>query len=158
MRRFELVENSSSKFWEVELSGTELTVRFGRIGTQGQSKTKSFASDAAASKEHDKLVKEKTGKGYAEVAVAEGAALASVESSAAPAVAADQIDNSQSTRATKPIAATAAKPVVSAEAGDIASAHAEPAAISQSLAVPESAPASASASASAAAAAAAAAA
>ncbi|MFO1253427.1 MAG: DUF4132 domain-containing protein [Inhella sp.] len=76
MRRFELVEGTSSKFWEVELSGAELTVRFGRIGTAGQSKTKAFDDAAAALKEHDKLVKEKTGKGYAEVGVAADAKLA----------------------------------------------------------------------------------
>lgn len=84
MRRFELIEGTSSKFWEVDLSGTELTVRFGRIGTAGQSKTKAFDDAAAALKELHKLVKEKTGKGYAE-----GAALAAVPvvaPSAAPAV------------------------------------------------------------------------
>ncbi|WP_374436643.1 DUF4132 domain-containing protein [Inhella sp.] len=76
MRRFELIEGSASKFWEVALSGAELSVRFGRIGTVGQSKTKTFDDAAAALKEHDKLVKEKTGKGYAEVGVAAGAKLA----------------------------------------------------------------------------------
>ncbi|MFO1253971.1 MAG: WGR domain-containing protein, partial [Inhella sp.] len=75
MRRFELIEGSSSKFWEVDLSGTELTVRFGRIGTAGQSKTKAFDDAAAALKELNKLVKEKTGKGYAEVRVAADAKL-----------------------------------------------------------------------------------
>ena len=64
MERYELVEGTSSKFWEVEVEGSDLTVRFGRIGTQGQSKTKSFADAAAAQKEWEKLVKEKTGKGY----------------------------------------------------------------------------------------------
>lgn len=86
MRRFELVEGSSSKFWEVEMAGCDVTVRFGRLGTNGQSKTKSFASVAAAQKEHDALVKEKTGKGYGEVGVAEGAKLAAV-SAPAPAAA-----------------------------------------------------------------------
>jgi predicted DNA-binding WGR domain protein len=70
MRRFELVEGSSSKFWEVELDGSELTVRFGRIGTAGQAKTKAFADAAAAQKERDALVKEKVGKGYVENAAA----------------------------------------------------------------------------------------
>ena len=78
MRRFELVEGSSSKFWEIALDGSAVTVRFGRIGTAGQSKTKTFASDGEARREHDKLVKEKTGKGYAEVAVADGAILPAV--------------------------------------------------------------------------------
>ena len=78
MRRFELVEGSSSKFWEIALEGLEVAVRFGRIGTQGQAKTKAFGSAAEARREHDKLVKEKTGKGYVEVAVAAGAHSAAV--------------------------------------------------------------------------------
>ncbi|KQU67146.1 MULTISPECIES: DUF4132 domain-containing protein [unclassified Rhizobacter] len=84
MRRFELVEGTSSKFWEVAVAGSDVTVRFGRIGTNGQTKTKSFASAAAAQTEHDALVKEKTGKGYGEIGVAAGATLAAV---AAPAAA-----------------------------------------------------------------------
>ncbi len=67
MRRFEFVEGSSSKFWEVSASGDALTVRYGRIGTNGQTQTKSFASAAKAQAEHDKLIREKTGKGYVEV-------------------------------------------------------------------------------------------
>jgi predicted DNA-binding WGR domain protein len=72
MRRFELIEGTSNKFWEVELSGNELTVRFGRIGTAGQGKTKDFADAGAAQKEYDKLVREKTGKGYIEVGAVGG--------------------------------------------------------------------------------------
>ncbi len=79
MARYERVEGPSSKFWEVEVSGNDLTVNFGRIGTAGQSKTKSFADPAAAAKERDKLIKEKTGKGYALVGAAPSAAVASVQ-------------------------------------------------------------------------------
>lgn len=78
MRRFELVEGTSSKFWEVELSGCDVTVRYGRIGTGGQTKTKTYDNATAAQKEHDALVKEKTGKGYGEVGVAATATLAAV--------------------------------------------------------------------------------
>jgi len=67
MRRFELIEGTSSKFWEVKAEDTELTVSFGRIGTQGQTKTKTFASNSAALAEEAKLIKEKTGKGYKEI-------------------------------------------------------------------------------------------
>ena len=70
MRRFEYVEGSSSKFWEVEVADVALTVRYGRIGTNGQTQTKTFASAAKAQAEYDKLVREKTGKGYVEVGVA----------------------------------------------------------------------------------------
>jgi DNA ligase-1 len=66
-RSFEFVEGKSSKFWEVWTSGQELTTRWGRIGTNGQSKTKSFTTPAAAQAESDRLIAEKTAKGYREV-------------------------------------------------------------------------------------------
>lgn len=75
MRRFELVEGSSSKFWQIEQDGNKLTIQWGKIGTAGQSQVKDFPDDAKATAEHDKLVKEKTKKGYSEVAaVADSAA------------------------------------------------------------------------------------
>jgi len=74
MRRFELVEGSASKFWQIEVQDNRVTVCFGRIGTAGQTKDKLLADAAAAQKEQDKLIKEKVGKGYLEVAV-EGTAL-----------------------------------------------------------------------------------
>ncbi len=64
MERYELVEGTSSKFWQVSIDGTTLTVTYGRIGTAGQTKEKAFDSLDAATKEKNKLVKEKTGKGY----------------------------------------------------------------------------------------------
>jgi predicted DNA-binding WGR domain protein len=66
-RRFEFEEDGSSKFWEVVVAGNVCTVRFGKIGSAGQKKPKSLASPEAAQKEMDKLVREKTGKGYEEV-------------------------------------------------------------------------------------------
>src|SRR5688572_27460570 len=78
MPRYELVEGTSSKFWEIEIAGTSVTSRWGRIGTAGQEKTKDFASLEKAQAEHDALVREKTGKGYREAGAASG--------SAAPAV------------------------------------------------------------------------
>lgn len=66
-RRFELVEDASSKFWEVSLNADEVATRWGRIGSDGQTKTKSFATPAKAQAEYDKLIAEKTGKGYEEV-------------------------------------------------------------------------------------------
>jgi predicted DNA-binding WGR domain protein len=70
MQRFELNEGSSNKFWEIDADGCDVTVRFGRIGTNGQAQTKTFADAAAAKKEHDRLVKEKTGKGYVATGIA----------------------------------------------------------------------------------------
>lgn len=82
MKRFELIEGAASKFWEVDVADCDVTVRFGRIGTNGQTKTKSLASSGAAQKEHDALVKEKTGKGYREVQITAGATLNAVASPA----------------------------------------------------------------------------
>jgi DNA ligase 1 len=66
-RRFELTEGKSHKFWEISIAGTEVTVRYGRIGSEGQTNVKSFADDAAAMRHADKLVEEKIGKGYQEL-------------------------------------------------------------------------------------------
>jgi predicted DNA-binding WGR domain protein/cellobiose-specific phosphotransferase system component IIB len=84
MRRFEMVEGTSSKFWEVETSGVDVTVRFGRIGTDGQTKTKTFDDVSKAAAEEAKLIKEKTGKGYAEVAATGALAKSATAPAAAP--------------------------------------------------------------------------
>jgi DNA ligase-1 len=65
-RHFEYVDDKSSKFWEISRSGKEVTTRWGRIGSAGQSKTKTFSDDAAAAAQAAKLVGEKTGEGYVE--------------------------------------------------------------------------------------------
>lgn len=78
MQRFELIEGTASKFWEVDTKDHQLTVRYGRIGTNGQTQTKEFSNNAAATKERDKLIKEKSGKGYSEVKLAASAALPAV--------------------------------------------------------------------------------
>ncbi len=65
-RYFEFVEGSSSKFWEIAQDGKDVTVRFGRIGISGQTQTKTLADADAATKHAEKLVKEKTEKGYKE--------------------------------------------------------------------------------------------
>src|SRR5262245_33930901 len=66
MRRFEYSEGTSNKFWTIELSGKSFTVNFGRIGTAGQTQTKTFPDEGQAKKAHDKLIVEKLGKGYQE--------------------------------------------------------------------------------------------
>jgi DNA ligase len=66
-RRFEFVGGGSDKFWEVEVKGKEVLVRFGRRGSNGQASTKAFPDAATATKHAEKLVQEKVGKGYVEV-------------------------------------------------------------------------------------------
>ena len=64
MQRYELVDGASSKFWEIEIEDKTVTVRFGKIGSNGQTQVKTHASPALARKAHDQLVAEKTKKGY----------------------------------------------------------------------------------------------
>jgi uncharacterized protein (TIGR02996 family) len=66
MRTFTYSDAKSHKFWNIELQGNTVTVTYGRIGSAGQTQTKTFADEARAQKEHDKLVKEKLAKGYVE--------------------------------------------------------------------------------------------
>ncbi|MBT9586095.1 DNA ligase [bacterium] len=67
IRRFEYTDGASQKFWEVAVSDAQHTVRFGRLGTAGQSKSKTFAGPAEARRDAAKLVSEKLDKGYREI-------------------------------------------------------------------------------------------
>ena len=66
-RLFEYKGDGSSKFWDIRLCGAEIAIRFGRIGTIGQEKVKTFPNDVAAAKEQSKQIRQKLGKGYQEV-------------------------------------------------------------------------------------------
>jgi predicted DNA-binding WGR domain protein len=57
---------AASKFWEVAVDGTTVNVRFGKIGVTGQTTQKSFATQAEAEAHANKLIGEKTRKGYEE--------------------------------------------------------------------------------------------
>ena len=65
-RHFEFKGGASRKFWEIALDGNAFTVRFGRIGTAGQTQSKTFADAAKAKREAEKLIGEKLKKGYVE--------------------------------------------------------------------------------------------
>ena len=67
-RRFEFVEGTSSKFWEITTDHREVTVRYGRIGSNGQTQTKSFTNDAAANTDALRQINAKLAKGYRELA------------------------------------------------------------------------------------------
>lgn len=60
-------DSSSNKFWTIEVNMNEHTVTYGRVGTNGTSKTKSFADEETALKEALKLAGAKKRKGYKEV-------------------------------------------------------------------------------------------
>ncbi len=63
-RYLELRNGRSEKFWEITLGENCHTVRFGRIGSRGQSLTKQFADQDTASGDFARLLREKISKGY----------------------------------------------------------------------------------------------
>ena len=63
---FEFSDAKSHKFWNIDVQGAAYTVTLRQIGTAGQSRSKSFATPAAAQTAADKLIREKTRQGYAE--------------------------------------------------------------------------------------------
>ncbi len=67
MRRFEFRDGKSEKFWCVSVTGAEMTTNWGRVGTEGQSRTKAFKDEAAARKASDKAAAGKVKKGYEEI-------------------------------------------------------------------------------------------
>ncbi|MQY11990.1 hypothetical protein SRB5_21180 [Streptomyces sp. RB5] len=67
MRRWELVDGDSAKFWEAVAEDATVTVRYGRVGTQGRTQAKELGSAQAAAAHLAKLVGEKERKGYVEV-------------------------------------------------------------------------------------------
>jgi predicted DNA-binding WGR domain protein len=68
-RRFEFIGGNSAKFYEVAVAGNSVTVRYGRLGTSGQTQTKAFTDASKAQKHAEILIAKKTGKGYRETAV-----------------------------------------------------------------------------------------
>ena len=74
MRTFIYQDAKSHKFWHIDRTGTTVTVQYGRVGSAGQSKVNTFADDAAAQREADKLIAEKVKKGYRETTAPTGPA------------------------------------------------------------------------------------
>ncbi|HEX4456169.1 MAG TPA: WGR domain-containing protein [Kofleriaceae bacterium] len=74
MPRYEFSEGSSNKFWEIKLDGKAFTTSYGKIGSAGQTTIKTWKDAAQAQVEYDKLVAEKTKKGYELVGGKAGAA------------------------------------------------------------------------------------
>ena len=75
MRRFELHDGTSSKFWQIEQESLRLTVSFGQMGTTGQTRVTAYVGEEKAFDACEKLIKEKLRKGYVEVPVAESATM-----------------------------------------------------------------------------------
>lgn len=66
VRRFEFVDGKSSKFWEIRVTPEGVEVRYGRIGTAGQTQLKAFDDASMALQSAEKQVAEKLKGGYVE--------------------------------------------------------------------------------------------
>lgn len=66
-RRFEYIDEKSSKFWEIELNGTAYTTYFGKIGGSTRTDINDFGSEVEAAKQYEKIIAEKLKKGYEEI-------------------------------------------------------------------------------------------
>jgi len=60
-------KDNSHKFWNITVDGNTHTVHYGRVGTDGQTKTKEFADETTALKDANKLIASKVKKGYQKV-------------------------------------------------------------------------------------------
>jgi len=125
VRRFEYVDEGSSKFWEIKVEGESTTVRYGRLGASGQTQVKAHGDAASAVKAADKLIAEKVKGGYKEVGAQVAAAAKAVEppkSKPAPAV---KVPDAP-VKAAKPVkqetpaaASKASKPVAAVSGGTL---------------------------------------
>lgn len=59
-------EFGTQKFWEITQEELKVSVRFGKLGVQGQTTVKEFDSADVAKKYAEKVIAEKTKKGYEE--------------------------------------------------------------------------------------------
>ncbi|SFF49418.1 WGR domain-containing protein, predicted DNA-binding domain in MolR, partial [Nannocystis exedens] len=117
MRSFLFQDGKSNKFWEIGVEGESTTVRFGRVGTAGQTQVKSHGSGAAAKKAAEALIAEKVKKGYAEVAARAGTKAAQKPAKAAATKPAKKPAKAAATKpAKKPAKAAATKPKKPAKA------------------------------------------
>ncbi len=64
VQRLEVKNKTSQKFWEAEVRDKTLLTRWGRIGTKGQEKKKTFPSSYAAGQAFETQLEEKLKKGY----------------------------------------------------------------------------------------------
>ncbi|PWK82797.1 putative DNA-binding WGR domain protein [Lentzea atacamensis] len=109
MRRWELVSGGSAKFWEIGRDGSVVAVRFGRLQTAGQTRTKELASAEAAETHVAKLVAEKEKNGYRPVGSTQAAAAEQ------PSTDRDNAGQPAATFASPPATETPTKPPVADE-------------------------------------------
>ncbi|WP_455924657.1 AAA domain-containing protein [Pseudomonas putida] len=69
MREFVFGEGTSNKFWRIGVEALDVVVSFGRIGSKGQTLTKTLDTPERVIQEVEKLIAEKLRKGYQEQVV-----------------------------------------------------------------------------------------
>lgn len=60
----EFRDKTSAKYWEISVKATEVCVKFGKIGTKGQTQTKAYSSESEALQQAKKQVAAKESSGY----------------------------------------------------------------------------------------------
>lgn len=65
-RHFIYQDEKSHKFWTIDYIGNRYTVTYGKVGTSGSIKVKTFESEDECQKEAEKRIREKLRKGYLE--------------------------------------------------------------------------------------------
>jgi predicted DNA-binding WGR domain protein len=66
-RYFEFKDAKSHKFWEVSVSAKKVNIRYGKVGTDGQTSVKELSTPAEAKAHAEKQATGKVKKGYKEV-------------------------------------------------------------------------------------------
>ena len=65
-RYLEFKDAKSSKFWEVSVTGKTVNIRYGKLGTDGQTSVKELSTPAEAESHAEKQAAGKLKKGYKE--------------------------------------------------------------------------------------------
>ena len=63
----EFSQAGTNKFWEATLDGRKFKVHWGKIGTKGQSQTRTFRTEEEALRKFETMARSKVRKGYVEI-------------------------------------------------------------------------------------------
>lgn len=66
-RAFAYKDEKSDKFWNIDYSGTDLAVNYGKAGAIGKYEIKSFDTEDQCQKNAESLIRKKLKKGYTEI-------------------------------------------------------------------------------------------
>ena len=61
---YEYDDGKTSKFWRITTQGKEVIVHYGRLGTDGQTRARTFDDETEVDKHLKSMIKEKIKKGY----------------------------------------------------------------------------------------------